>query len=119
MTQTLQEEILGHFNEPMLCMGTLVRCVGYGEDEMDAYIIMQQSRPFSIYPHESIIRHTCVGGYTFLDRLKGQGYVKGYTGEDWDDLFRLCEELTQCGSPKLDAPIIELHDRTNKLGDEK
>jgi hypothetical protein len=108
MASQLRNEILSHFNEPMLCMGVVVRCVGYGENEMDAYVIILQPKPYRIYPHKPVLRHTCVGGYTFLDRLKGQQHVKAHNEEDWDDLTRLDGDLTRAGAPKEASPIIEL-----------
>lgn len=108
MASKLQNEILSHFNEPMLCCGIVVRCIGYGEDDMDCYVVMRQAKPYHIYPHTPIFRHTCVGGYTFLDKLKGQGHVKAYNGEDWDDLTRLDDDLARADAPKEPAPMIEL-----------
>jgi len=88
----LYEMCLSHFNEPMISFGELARCVGYGETAVDCYILVRKRRG-------ELIWHTCVGGYTFLSRLKGQGYVKAHNGEDWDDLTRMDSELTCAGAP--------------------
>ena len=75
-----------HFNEPMISGWEVVRCIGYGETGVDCYIICRRARG-------EVFWNTCVGGYTFLDRLKGQGYVRSTSGEDWDDLTRLDSSL--------------------------
>ena len=91
----LLENVRAHFNEPMLAMFDLVRCVGYGEDEDDCYIIARRPNP-----NGDLIWLTCVGGYTFLNKLEGQEYVLGYSGEHWDDLTRLDNLLTLNGAPR-------------------
>jgi hypothetical protein len=101
--KTLRDEVEAHFNEPMLCGTELVRCVGYGEDAIDCYIITRRPNP-----HGDVMWITLVGGYTYLNRLKGQGYVKGNTGEDWDDLFRLDSTLTLNGAPKEEKFIVKI-----------
>jgi hypothetical protein len=75
-----------HFNEPMISFGKLVRCIGYSETAVDCYIIVKDIDGKETW-------NTCVGGYTFLDALKGQNYVKAHNGEDWDDLTRLESDL--------------------------
>lgn len=100
----LKDEALAHFNEPMLVGFDVARCIGYGEDDSDCYIIVKRPNP-----HNDVIWHTMVGGYTWLDRLKGQGYVKSRNGEDWDDLYRLDSDLELNGSPKEAEPLV-LHD---------
>jgi hypothetical protein len=87
----LEKMCRDHFNELMISFGELARCIGYGEDESDCYIITRRR-------DGSIVWNTCVGGYVWLDRLKGQGYVKSSNGEDWDDLTRL--ELEMPLAPK-------------------
>lgn len=100
----LHQMCLTHFNEPMLAHGALVRCIGYGETAVDCYIIAQKL-------HGEIVWLTCVGGYTFLDRLKGQGYVRSTGGEDWDDFTRLEGDLQLNGAPKQSQFLLELkHD---------
>lgn len=78
-----------HFNELMISFGELARCIGYGEDDMDCYIITRRR-------DGTIVWNTCVGGYVWLGRLKGQGYVKAHNGDDWDDLTRLELEMQRC-----------------------
>lgn len=105
MRGTYLEEVRAHFNEPMLMGAEVVRCIGYGEDEKDCYVIMRRPQP-----HNDVIWHTMVGDYYFLDKLKGQQYVKGYTGEDWDDLFRLDADLQRAGVPKEAEFCVDIKD---------
>lgn len=100
----LHRRCLLHFNEPMLASDRLVRCIGYGESAVDCYVIAQ-------HLHGEIVWLTCVGGYTFLDRLKGQGSVKATNGEDWDDLTRLDNLLHLNGAMRRETFILKLdHD---------
>lgn len=96
-----RDEILAHFNEPMLHGLEVVRCVGYGEDESDCYIIGRRGSP-----KNDLIWMTAVGGYTFLDRIKGQNASTSEEQGDWDDLRRLDDWLTRSGCPREDAPLI-------------
>jgi hypothetical protein len=48
-----------------------------------------------------------VGGYVYLDGLKGQEYVKGTDGSEWDDLSRLDNLLALNGCPKENQFLIE------------
>ncbi|MDO8683949.1 MAG: hypothetical protein Q7N50_10765 [Armatimonadota bacterium] len=95
----LHKMCVDHFNEPMISFGKLARCIGYGETAVDCYIITQLC-------NGEILWNTCVGGYVFLDRLKGQGYVKSTGGEDWDDLTRLESELRE--APKKEKFLLLL-----------
>jgi hypothetical protein len=88
-SQLLYQQALDHFNEPVICCGRLARLVGYAEDEMDCYFIME-SKHF----HMPKWYQTCVGGYTFLDCLRGANQVTAHNGEIWDDITRL-----QCDLP--------------------
>lgn len=94
----LYEMAKSHFNEPIIVGFDLGRVIGYGETDTtqdnDCYLIVA-------YRNGKITWCTCVGGYTFLDRLRGQGYVRSTTGEDWDDLFRLDSILELNGAPKV------------------
>jgi hypothetical protein len=94
----LEKMCRDHFNEPFLLCGEVARCIGYGEDERDCYIITRRR-------DGEVVWATCVGGYVWLDRLKGQGYVKAHNGEDWDDLTRLEIELRRC--PREPEFILE------------
>lgn len=105
-SRELHEMALAHFNEPMLTYYGLARCVGYAETAVDCYIIAHAPQTES--EDERLVWLTCVGGYTWLDRLKGQGYVKADNGEDWDDLTRLSGDLTRAGAPPADVFILEL-----------
>lgn len=87
-----------HFNEPMIATTNdqIVRCVGYAETGIDCYIIVRRKGG-------ELYWNTCVGGYTFLDRLKGQNKAGKY-----DDLIRLDLMLEQCGAPKEPEFILDL-----------
>ncbi len=102
MTEAKSNEILkmcrSHFNEPLIVGFDVARLIGYGEDEMDCYLICQHPK----YPDGETKWWSAVGGYTFLDRLKGQDYVRSTDGEDWDDLVRLDNVLSLNGAPKAD-----------------
>lgn len=99
--QYLLKMCQSHFNEPVLTDFGLGRCIGYGETAVDCYIIIQAL-------HGEISWHTCVGGYYWLDRLKGQGYVVGNSGEEWDDFYRLNKLLELNGAPKKASFQLEL-----------
>ena len=102
--QDLYEMCLAHFNEPMLASFDLVRCIGYGETAVDCYII-------SIGRSGKAIWLTCDGGYTFLDRLKGQDNGITTSGERYDDFTRLDNLLELNGSPRADVFRLDLrHD---------
>lgn len=100
MNQDFLEEIKRHFNEPVLMSFDLARVIGYGEDDEDCYIIV-------LYPRRGIGRCTMVGGYTFLDRLKGQNHVRSTSGEDWDDFTRLDTLLQLNGALRAEEFLIE------------
>ena len=109
MTGSLLEMCKAHFNEPMLTDKGLGRCIGYGEDESDCYIIIKNQLG-------RVYWQTCVGGYYWLDRLKGQQYVKSTQGEDWDDFFRLDNSLALNGCPKEKEFMLALnHDDMENL----
>lgn len=109
MTDVMSNEILemcrSHFNEPLIAGSGLARLVGYGEDDMDCYLICR----FPEYPNGKTIWHTAVGGYVFLDRLAGQGRTLSWNGDEWDDLLRLDNLLSLNGAPKADEFRIVLH----------
>ncbi len=89
----LYDKAVSHFNEPAIVGFELCRLIGYGETGVDCYFIFRKSRG-------EIFWNTCVGGYTWLNHLKEQNYVKSYSGEDWDDFFRLNNTLALNGCPK-------------------
>jgi hypothetical protein len=88
-SQQLYQLAVDHFNEPVICNGRLCRLVGYAEDEQDSYFIVE-SEYSNILPKWY---QTCVGGYTFLDALRGQNQVVAHNGKVWDDLTRLEQDL--------------------------
>lgn len=96
---------LNHFNEPVLMTFDLARLIGYGEDADDCYLIVK-------YPSRGIVWHTAVGGYMFLNQLKGQNAVSptypSYEGEMWDDLTRLDSMLTVNNVPREDTFIVDI-----------
>lgn len=94
-SEKLYKMALSHFNEPIIVINEIVRLIGYGEDESDCYLICQKMGG-------EVFWETCVGGYYWLNRLKGQGYVRSTTGEGWDDLTRLDNILSLNGAPKAD-----------------
>jgi hypothetical protein len=93
---TFVDEMRAHFNEPILLSDRLARLVAFGEDDHDYYLVC-------VYMGGERVWHTAVGGYTYLNRLKGQGYVLSTSGEEWDDLFRLDQMLSLNGAPKAEA----------------
>lgn len=100
----LHQIALRHFNEPMLAHHEVVRCIGYGETAIDCYFIAKR-------PRGRIVWLSCVGGYTFLGRLKGQGYVLSRGGEEWDDLYRLDSSLGLNGCTREESFRLDLqHD---------
>ena len=94
MQENLYQEALLHFNEPILMGFDLCRCVGYAEDADDCYLVARDRR-------RGLVWHTFVGGYTYLDVLKGQDQCKSKTtGETWDAFTRLDSLLGLNGVPK-------------------
>ena len=96
-----------HFNEPILSGSEVVRLIGYAETAVDCYLICSSM-------DRGIYWNTAVGGYTFLDRLKGQGYVRSTGGEDWDDLTRLDSLLQLNGAPKVEKFLVILRPDDNE-----
>jgi hypothetical protein len=100
MTEVSRKDIyemcLSHFNEPIIVCFDVVRLIGYGEDDSDCYLICQHPE----YPDGKTVWHTAVGGYVFLDRLKGQDHVRSTHGEEWDDFTRLDNFLSLNGAPR-------------------
>lgn len=90
----IHAEVLKHFNEPVLSVRELCRLIGYGETGVDCYYICRKIGDGMIF------WHSCVGGMYWLDRLKGQRYIKSTSGEDWDDFVRLDNVLELNGCPK-------------------
>ncbi len=108
MNNAYHDLCLAHFNEPIICHTLVCRLIGYGEDEMDCYLICRR-------PDGTIFWNTFVGGYTFLDRLKGQGRVIAHNGEEWDDLSRLSSFLEFNGCPKEETLKFEVDDLFKKV----
>jgi len=110
MNLDLLTEASRHFNEPILIGFNLCRCVGYAEDNNDCYLI-SRIRPAKFKESGLEVKYTWtsfVGGYTYLDSLKGQGYCKLKTGEeidDLDDFYRLDKLLELNGVPREDTFI--------------
>jgi hypothetical protein len=103
----LMEMAKSHFNEPMISSFDIVRCVGYAEDDSDCYIIARRSRSLASQIKDGeLVWLTCVGGYTFLDRLKGQQVIISNDGEHWDDFVRLDHVLALNGAPKEENFIL-------------
>lgn len=85
-----------HFNKPILCNEKVVRCIGYGETDMDCYVIVSSM-------DQGIFWQTGVGGYMTLSRLEGQGHVVATDGAIWDDLIRLDNTLKFNGAPRVES----------------
>lgn len=95
-------------NEPVIdAYGNLARLIGYGEDESDCYLILHS-------PERGVVWHTAVGGYTFLTSLKGQGVIHSSSGENWNDLWRLSEDLKRRGVPETDEFQVILEEEGGK-----
>ena len=99
--QSIQEMCEQHFNEPIISNSEIVRLIGYGETAVDCYLICSSMS-------RGVYWNTAVGGYMFLARLRGQGYVRSTEGEDWDDLTRLDNMLELNGAPKIKDFIIDI-----------
>lgn len=88
-SKQLYQQAVDHFNQPLICNGVLCRLVGYAEDEQDCYFIVESRYSLAMPKWYQ----TCVGGYTFLDTLRGHNQVVAHNGELWDDLTRLEPDL--------------------------
>jgi hypothetical protein len=100
-TTDLEQLCRDHFNEPVLLGTEVGRLVGYAEDDQDCYLIINYPNP------AKTVWHTCVGGYHWLDRLRGQHLVNAYNGERWDDYGRIDTVLELNGAPKVENFILE------------
>jgi hypothetical protein len=100
-TTDLEKMCRDHFNEPVLLHFEVGRLVGYAEDEADCYLIINYPNPVRT------VYHTCVGGYHWLDRLRGQHLVISRDGERWDDYYRIDKALELNGAPKVETFIIK------------
>ena len=103
MQENLYQEAKQHFNEPILIGFDLCRCIGYGEDDEDCYLIVQ-------HPHQGKIWCTFVGGYVYLDCLKQQGCITSTQGEQWSDYTRLDTLLELNGAPKQEEFLVEIRE---------
>lgn len=103
MMENLFEEVKSHFNEPVLLGWDVGRIIGYAESD-DCYMVVEM-------PRRGTIRHTMVGGYTYLRCLKGQGRVKSnHCDQVWDDYVRLDSLLELNGVPKQKEFIVDIED---------
>ena len=99
--QSVQEMCEQHFNEPVISHLEVVRLIGYGETAVDCYLI-------SSSVSQGVVWLSAVGGCIFLDRLKGQGYIRSTEGENWDDFIRLDSWLELNGAPRVKDFIVDL-----------
>jgi hypothetical protein len=88
----LLEEFKSHFNEPVLINFNVGRVIGYSEDSMDAYLMVK-------FLDGKFVHHSAVGGYIWLNRLKGQNLVIGNDEKEYDDYWWIDNilELNGCG----------------------
>lgn len=102
----LKRECEQHFNEIMISFGEIARCVGFGEDDRDCYILCRKR-------DGKIHWNTMVGGYQFLDALRGSVIVKPthpkFEGEVWSDYSRL---ETHCQDIPIEPEFLELRDES-------
>jgi hypothetical protein len=103
-TTDLEQMCRDHFNEPVLIGSQVARLVGYAEDDRDCYLIVNY--PSNPNPVRTVW-YTCVGGYHWLDRLRGQHLVNAYNGERWDDYYRIDKDLELSGAPKVESFILK------------
>jgi len=109
---------LDHFNEPVLFGFEVARIIGYGEDDEDCYLITRYTNGWHriSLTRDGIVWHSAVGGYIFLDGLKGQNPVMTnnpkFDGEIWDDYTRLDRLLSMNGCPREEKFILELKRKT-------
>lgn len=100
-TTDLEKMCRAHFNEPVLLNFEVGRLVGYAEDDHDCYLIINYPNPVRT------VYHTCVGGYHWLDRLRGQHLVISRDGERWDDYYRVDHALELNGAPRVENFIVK------------
>ena len=78
----LYEEAKSHFNEPVLIDLTVGRIIGYAETEEDCYLLVNTKTM-------GVVWQSYVGGYIYLDCLKGINPVKSsydYLLDDYEYL---------------------------------
>lgn len=93
-----------HFNEPVIDFLTVVRLIGWGQDDDDAYYIYSST-------HRGIYRSSVVGSFTPL-ALLGKAYTPdgirhAMADPARDDLHQLDQWLALNGAPKVEALLIE------------
>jgi hypothetical protein len=86
----MRDEVASHFNEPVLIGERIGRCIGYGEDESDCYLLVRHMR-------DEVVWHSMVAGYVWLDRLAA------------DDLQQLDSLLGLNGSPREKRFAVYAH----------
>lgn len=77
----------------MLTDEGLARVIGYGEDCSDCYLILR-------HLHGRTTWWSCVGGYYWIDILRGQNPHQDAKGRDWNDYSRIDHLLELNGAPK-------------------
>lgn len=103
-TTDLEQMCRDHFNEPVLLGFEVARLVGYAEDDHDCYLIVN----YPNYPNAArTVYHTCVGGYHWLDRLRGQHLVISKAGERWDDYHRIDNMLKLNGATEVPEFVLK------------
>ena len=97
-----------HFNEPVVDMFSVVRLIGWGQDEDDCYYIYLRHGAGQVY------RSSAVGGFIALTPLKQAQSPDGlrHALEDpaCDDFDQLDKWLALNGAPRAD--VFRLEDRS-------
>lgn len=106
----LLAEARSHFNEPVIHLLSVARCIGYGEDADDCYFILRRPDP-----HADELWASCCGGTTFLNSLDKQNYVISIDYREWDDLIRLDNTLALNGAPKANELVVKLNHHVSWL----
>lgn len=97
----VERECREHFNEPVIHGLGVARLIGYGATAVDQYYILH-------CPTKGVFWLSAVGGPTMLRGLRGQRAVTSWSGENWDDFFRLDTLLQLNGVPKAPSFIRDI-----------
>lgn len=89
-------------NEPIIDHNmTVSRLIGYAEDDRDGYLILTNKE-------RGVFWLTAVGGYCFLDGLKGQNRMEDASGVASDDFSRLDQDLHNSGVLRTDSFLVDI-----------
>ena len=102
MDENFRTRLASRHNEPVIDpFMTISRLIGYAENDRDSYLILTNKE-------RGVFWLTAVGGYCFLDGLKGQNLMEDASGVASDDFSRLDQNLQNSGVLRTDSFLVEI-----------